>query len=381
MRYRGQSDFDHSRSSKVGILITNLGTPASPDRKSLRKYLKQFLSDPRVVEIPRAIWWFILNGIILNTRPSASARLYRSVWTDVGSPLMFHTKAQSNELSKLLAQRLFNTERLENTGLVVDFAMRYGEPSIPSKMREMQDAGIDKLLVLPLYPQYSGSTTGSTFDAIAEEFKGTRWIPEFRFVNKYHDNPDYISACAQAIKSHWQNNGRNQLLLLSYHGVPKMYLDKGDPYHCHCHKTSRLIAESLELQEGEYLTTFQSRFGRAEWLQPYTDKTLLALPDQNITSVDLFCPGFAADCLETLEEIAVENKRYFIDAGGSSYSYIPALNASAEHIGMFANLVEQTIADWIEDLTDVDPEADGIEKNRQWESVEKIRQGLKALPY
>lgn len=381
MRYRGQSDFDHSRPPKIGILITNLGTPDAPEKKSLRKYLKQFLSDPRVVEIPRAIWWFILNGIILNTRPKASAKLYQSVWTEVGSPLMFHTQAQANELSKTLAKRLFNADRLENTGMIVEFAMRYGEPSLETQFREMQAKGVEKLLVLPLYPQYSGSTTGSTFDAIAEEFRGTRWIPEFRFINKYHDNSDYINACATAIQRHWENNGRSELLLLSYHGVPKMYLTKGDPYHCHCHKTSRLIANVLGLEEGEYLTTFQSRFGRAEWLQPYTDKTLMALPDQGIKSVDIFCPGFSADCLETLEEIAVENKHYFVDAGGSNYNYIPALNASPEHIATFANLIEQSIADWIEDLTAIDEEQQVNERREQQENLEKVKKGMSALPY
>ncbi len=381
MRYRGQSDYDHKRPPKVGVLISNLGTPDAPTKKALRKYLKQFLSDPRVVEIPRLVWWFILNGIILNIRPKASAELYRSVWTDVGSPLMFHTKAQANELSKVLARRLFGSERLENTGLVVDFAMRYGQPSLEQKIREMQDAGVDRLLVLPLYPQYSGSTTGSTFDAIANEFSKTRWLPEFRFINKYHDNPDYIDACVSSIQRSWESNGQGELLLLSYHGVPRMYLDKGDPYHCQCHKTSRLIAESLELEEGQYLTTFQSRFGRAEWLQPYTDKTLQALPAQGINSVDIFCPGFSSDCLETLEEIAVENKRYFIDAGGSSYNYIPALNATSEHINSFANLIEHTIADWLEDLTSRDPEQQERESERQLENLEKIQRGMSQLPY
>lgn len=357
MRFLGQSDFEHSRKPKIGVLLTNLGTPEAPTKRALRKYLKQFLSDRRVVEIPRALWLLILNGIILNTRPKKSAKLYQSVWTELGSPLMFHTKAQTQEVSKRLAQSLFETEHLENSPIVMDFAMRYGEPSIAKQVRAMQAAGVEKLLVLPLYPQYSGSTTGSTFDAIAEEFTSTRWVPELRFINKYHDDEAYIDACAHALETHWQKAGKSDLLLLSYHGVPKSYLDKGDPYHCHCHKTSRLIAERLSLAPDEYITTFQSRFGRAEWLQPYTDKTLAALPSKGTKSVDIFCPGFAADCLETLEEIAVENKHYFIDAGGTSYNYIPALNASEKHISAICQLITRSIDSWLKNANEYSTEA------------------------
>ncbi|NCF18963.1 MAG: ferrochelatase [Haliea sp.] len=337
MKYTGTENFDHEQPAKVGILLTNLGTPQAPEKTALRTYLKQFLSDPRVVEVPRLLWWLILNGIILNIRPARSAAAYRTVWTDQGSPLLFHTRAQAQALQERLGHQA-----------IVDFAMRYGQPAIPDVLQKMLEQGVRKLLVLPLYPQYSGPTTASTFDAIAEDFTHRRWLPELRFVSHYHDHPAYIAAIAASIRNHRAKHGNSDKLLFSYHGEPKSYLDRGDPYHCECLKTTRLVAEELGLAGEEFMSTFQSRFGREEWLQPYTDETLKGLPGQGVKSVQVICPGFAADCLETLEEIAVENRDYFLSAGGERFDYIPCLNSGAAHIDALAGIVAQHLQGWLE---------------------------------
>lgn len=350
MRFSGQDQFDHRNPDKIGIVISNLGTPEAPTAKALRPYLKQFLSDRRVVEIPRPIWWLILNGIILNTRPKKSAKLYESVWTDRGSPLLYHTQDQASAIQKQLTHTLNETSQLDKSvseQIIVKYAMRYGQPSIESTIEQLQNEGANKILVLPLYPQYSAATGGSTFDAVAGLFKGTRWIPDFRFISSYHDDENYINACAEKITEHWQQHGKADKLLLSYHGVPRRYLEGGDPYHCQCHKSSRLIAEKLGLNKDQYISTFQSRFGKAEWLRPYTDATLKELPRQGVKSVDVFCPGFSSDCLETLEEIAVENKAYFLQAGGEGYHYITALNSEANHINALSHLIIRNIQDWL----------------------------------
>jgi ferrochelatase len=339
MKYKGNSDFSHKQQDKIGVLITNLGTPDAPQKKDLKRYLREFLSDPRVVEVPRLLWWMILNLVILNIRPRRSAKAYRTVWTERGSPLLFHTKDQANALRIKLKQTY-------GENIVVNFAMRYGSPSVDSVIDEMLQQGVRKLLVLPLYPQYCASTTASTFDAVAASLATKRLIPELRFINHYHDFPDYIQAVADKIRQHWEINGRADKLIFTYHGIPKRYLLNGDPYHCECYKTSRLLAENLGLNEEEYLVTFQSRFGREEWLQPYTDKTLIALAEQGIKSVQLVCPGFSADCLETIEEIEVENRDYFLEAGGSRYEYIQALNAESSHIDMMEKLLEQHLHGW-----------------------------------
>lgn len=340
-KYRS-SQFTHSQHDKVGVLITNLGTPNAPDSKSLRPYLKQFLSDPRVVEFPRLLWWLILNGIILRIRPARSAKAYKTVWTEDGSPLAVHTQKQCEKLREAL-------QRTWGENIVVAWAMRYGQPSIPAALQHLADAGVRKLLVLPLYPQYSGATTGSTFDALAEDFTRRRWLPELRFVNQYLDFEPYIDAVAKSIESYWQAHGRPQKLLFSYHGVPLRYLHNGDPYHCQCHKTSRLIADQLGLEPDEYMTTFQSRFGREAWLKPYTDHSLQLLAQQGAKSVHVVCPGFSADCLETIEEIGEENRHYFLDAGGEDFHYIPALNSSDEHIDMLSTLIETKLMGWSPD--------------------------------
>ena len=323
MKYTKNTAFTHDQADKLGVLITNLGTPEAPTKQALKPYLKQFLSDPRVVEVPKLIWWFVLNLIILNFRPKRSAEAYATVWTEEGSPLLTHTKHQAQAL-----QEKFDQERPGE--VLVDFAMRYGEPSVGNAMDSLLKRGARKVVVLPLYPQYCASTTGSTFDALADDFKSRRWLPELRFINQYHDDKRFIQCIADSIKTHWDEHGRADKLVFSYHGIPKRYLLNGDPYHCECHKTSRLVAEALGLAKDEYMTTFQSRFGREEWLKPYTDETLKGLPEQGVKSLQVICPGFSADCLETIEEIGEENREYFMENGGERYEYIPCLNATGQ---------------------------------------------------
>lgn len=341
MKYIGKQNFDHSQPLRVGVLLTNLGTPAAPARKPVRQYLRQFLWDPRVVEIPRLLWWLILHGIILRVRPARSAANYRKIWTERGSPLLFHTSDLADALRDALRRQFGDT-------VVVDFAMRYGTPGIAATVQGMIDGGVARLLVLPLYPQYSGPTTGSTFDALAADFSRRRWLPALRFVSQYHDHPAYIEAIANSIRAHRAAHGTADQLLFSYHGEPRRCLDLGDPYYCQCHKTTRLVAEQLELPEGACLTTFQSRFGKAEWLQPYTDATLRALPGQGTKSVQVVCPGFAADCLETLEEIGEENRDLFLAAGGERFDYIPCLNSEPGHVLALASIIEGQLSGWLD---------------------------------
>lgn len=343
MPYIGQRDFSHRQAPKIGVLITNLGTPAAPTAAALRPYLAEFLADPRVVEFPRLLWKCILHGAILRVRPRRSAAAYASIWQQEGSPLFVHTQQQAQALNTALSKDYGDQ-------LVVDFAMRYGTPSIGEKLENLQQAGVRKLLLLPLYPQYSAATTASTFDALAKDFMQRRWLPDVRFISHYHDHPAYIKAIAQSIRQYQSSHGKPDKLLFSYHGVPLRYLKNGDPYHCECHKTTRLVAHSLGLDPKDYTTTFQSRFGREPWLQPYTDVTLKSLPEQQVKSVQIICPGFAADCLETLEEINSENRDYFLQAGGQDYAYIPALNAQQQHIDFLAALVKENLQGW--DLPD-----------------------------
>jgi ferrochelatase len=333
MKYQGNSAFTHQQADKVGVLITNLGTPDAPKKKQLRAYLKEFLSDPRVVEVPRLIWWFILNLVILNIRPSRSEKAYSTVWTDRGSPLMYHTQDQANALRKKL-------QLTYGENVVVEFAMRYGSPSVDSVIDNMLQQGVRKLVVLPLYPQYCASTTASTFDAVAASLSKKRWMPELQFITHYHDKTEYIQAVADKIRGHWKKNGQSDKLIFSYHGIPKRYLTNGDPYHCECYKTSRLIAENLGLTKEQYFVSFQSRFGREEWLKPYTDHSLKQFAADGVKSVQVVCPGFSADCLETIEEIGIENRDYFLEAGGEDYQYIEALNADDSHIFAMANILQ-----------------------------------------
>lgn len=318
---------------KTGILVTNLGSPSEPTASAVRTYLAEFLSDPRIVEIPRLLWLIILHGIILRVRPARSAKLYKEIWTENGSPLTHITSLQANKIqSKLVEYGYDQTE--------VVMAMRYGTPSIASGLQTLREKGITKIVVLPLYPQYSGTTTGSTFDAIAKELKSWRWVPELHFVNGYHTQPKFIDALANTIREHFEKNGKPQKLLFSYHGIPKQFLENGDPYYCFCQQTTQLVAAKLNLEKDSYITCFQSRLGKAEWLQPYTDKTLADLPNQNITDVAIISPAFSADCLETLEELEQENRETFINAGGKQYTYIPALNDRDDHIDALINVIK-----------------------------------------
>jgi ferrochelatase len=307
----------------------NLGTPDSPDFFSVRTYLKEFLWDRRVIEVNRVIWWLILNGIILNIRPLKSAKLYRAIWTKEGSPLLVESRKQVEALQKILGD-----------GYVVALGMRYGAPSLKVGLLNLRQAGVESVVILPLYPQHSGATTGSTFDAITALFQHCRHVPKFKFITDYFKNSKYIEAMKVKIEDFQKKYGKPQKLIFSFHGLPQSYVDKGDPYFLQCHETSRLLAESLGLSLEEWSISFQSRVGRMEWLRPYTDEYLKSLPKLGVTNVQVFCPGFSSDCLETLEEIAIQNKKFFMEAGGHTYRYIPALNHSAEHIGMMADLVK-----------------------------------------
>lgn len=332
------SSYDHSLTPKIGVLLVNTGTPDAPTKKALRPYLKQFLWDPRIVDTPRWLWWLILNGIILNVRPKRSAEAYARVWTDRGSPLAMHTEDQAKALQQAI-------KKIDDT-IIVDWAMRYGTPSVDDKLALFQKQGVEKLLVLPMFPQYASATTASIFDAVADYYKTQMWTPEVHFINQYFDHPLYIAALASSIEQHWQTHGKPEKLIFSYHGEPVRYLHRGDPYHCQCVKTTRLVAEKLNLDPDFFLTTFQSRFGPGDWLQPYTDETLKMLPAKDIKNVQVICPGFSADCLETVDEIAIENKEYFDEAGGKTFSYIPALNASQNHIDMIESLVQNSLKNW-----------------------------------
>lgn len=329
----------------TGILITNLGTPDAPTASALRRYLGEFLWDKRVVEIPRPIWWLILHGIILRTRPAKSAEAYESVWTEGGSPLMVNGVGQKEALQTKLSQRFAGP-------VIVELAMRYGNPSIESGLEKLRDAGAQRILVLPMYPQYSAATTASTFDAVANTLKKWRWIPELRFVQHYHDSPSYIQALANSIEENWQENGRGEKLIFSFHGMPKRTLLAGDPYHCECQKTARLVAEKLNLNKDDYLVSFQSLFGKEEWLKPYTDVTLKRLSAEGLKSLDIACPGFSSDCVETLEEILIENKGYFMEGGGERFNYIPCLNVREDLITALEDVIVNHTQGWIETSAD-----------------------------
>jgi ferrochelatase len=324
--------FHQAKPATTGVLLVNLGTPDAPTASALRRYLAEFLADTRVIEIPKIIWMLILHGIILRVRPKKSAAKYATVWTDEGSPLLVISKRQTAAVQAQLG-----------SSANVKLGMRYGNPSITKALREFQAEGVRKIIVLPLYPQYAAATTGSTFDAVTRELQKWRFVPELHFINNYCDNPLFINALAASIQEDFNQQGKPEKLLLSYHGMPKRNLDLGDPYFCLCQKTTRLVAEKLGLDKNEYLTTFQSRFGYAEWLQPYTDKTLEELAQSGVKNVAIVSPAFSADCLETLEELAVENRDIFMHAGGTAYRYIPALNDRADHISALVQLIKQQL--------------------------------------
>jgi ferrochelatase len=341
MRYLPEPPYAHDSIPKIGVLLVNLGTPEAPTAAALRPYLKQFLSDPRVIEVPRVVWWPILHGLVLTSRPRKSAQKYAKIWTAEGSPLKVHTERQAN----LLRARLEAALRLP---MVVAWAMRYGTPPVEQALAELKAQGCDRVLVVPLYPQYAASSTGSTYDAVLAAAARMRNVPELRLVKHFHDHPGYIDALAGSVRDYWMANGRPDRLVMSFHGVPRFTLERGDPYHCECQKTGRLLAEALSLQPGQYLITFQSRFGRAEWLKPYTQDTLEALGREQMRRVDVVCPGFVADCLETLEEIAIENKTAFLSSGGGEFHYIPCLNERDDWIGALASIARNHLQGWLE---------------------------------
>lgn len=339
MAYLPEPKHQHGSIAKTGILLVNLGTPQAPTAAAVRPYLRQFLSDPRVVEISRPLWWLILNLFVLPTRPRKSAEKYALIWTKEGSPLAVHTARQATLLKGYLGERI-------KTPHAVAWAMRYGQPSVETTLHDLRAQGCDRILVLPLYPQYAGSTTASTFDAVFDAVKRMRNAPALRLVKHYHDHSAYIAALAKSVNEYWMANGRPDKLLMSFHGVPRFTLDRGDPYHCECHVTARLLAAELGLATDRYVVTFQSRFGRAQWLQPYTMQTVRELGKRKTGRLDVVCPGFVSDCLETLEEIAVENKAAFLRAGGGEFHYIPCLNERHEWIQALARIAAENLQGW-----------------------------------
>jgi ferrochelatase len=328
----------HGQPAVTAVLLCNLGTPEAPTPAAVRRYLAEFLADPRVVEIPRAIWLPLLHGVILPLRSARSAARYRTIWTPEGSPLKVWTERQAKRLQGWLGQRGHRVR--------VAYAMRYGTPSMAGQLGALADAGATRILVLSAYPQYSGTTTASLVDAVGAWTRTRRHVPELRFVNRYHDDRRYVQALARGVERHWREHGRPDHLVMSFHGVPERTLHLGDPYHCECRKTARLLAQWLDLQPSQYTVTFQSRFGKARWLQPYTEPTLRALARQGAQRVDVVCPGFTSDCLETLEEIAQEGRDAFLAAGGKSFHYIPCLNADDEWIQALGGIAEQHLSGW-----------------------------------
>ena len=338
VKYIGEKDYEHGSKEKIGVLITNLGTPDAPNKKELKVYLNQFLSDPRVIELPKILWQIILKLVILQIRPSKSAEAYKQIWTDKGSPLLDIANRQLNKIQSSFSSK--------NENIVFEVGMRYGNPSIPNALLKLQKKQVRRLLVLPMYPQYCAATTGSTFDEVTNVLQKWRWIPEMRFINQYFEEKNYIEALSNSIKSFWKKTSKPQKIIFSYHGIPKRYLTNGDPYHCFCLKTTRLVKEYMGLSDDEIMTTFQSRFGREEWLKPYTSETLKELPKQGIKNIHIISPGFSSDCLETLEELEEENKEYFMESGGENYHYIPCLNDHDDHIDVFVNLIKKHTQGW-----------------------------------
>jgi ferrochelatase len=338
--YNPEPPFQHGDQAKVGILLANLGTPDAPTAKALRPYLKQFLMDRRVVEIPRFIWCWILYGIILVLRPSKSAEKYAQIWSKEGAPLLVHAQKQALLLRGFLGQKI-------KSPFVVELGMSYGTPSIETAIQSLKAQHCNKILVFPLYPQYAASSTAAALDAVWKILLKMRNVPAIRTIRNYHDHPAYIAALTTSVRQHWQVNGKPSKLVMSFHGVPKFHLLKGDPYHCECQKTARMLAEALELNKDEYTVAFQSRFGKQEWLQPYLANVLTALGKAKTKRIDVICPGFSSDCLETLEEIAIEGKALFTEAGGGEYHYIPALNENEAWIHAMTTIALENLQGWV----------------------------------
>ena len=366
-KYSGNNDFSHDSGECLGILVTNLGTPDAPTASALRRYLAEFLSDPRVIEVPAPLWWLILHGIILRTRPAKSARAYRKIWTSEGSPLLAMAGKQVSAIRSVLGRQFPGPVQVE-------LAMRYGNPSIRSGLEKLRAVNARRILVFPLYPQYSATTTASTFDAIFKIMNSWRWLPELRLINHYHDDDNYINALAESIKMHWQAHGQAEKLLFSFHGIPKHYFTAGDPYFCECHKTARLVANRLALDDGQWMLTFQSRFGPREWLKPYTDETLQTLASDGTKNVNVICPGFSADCLETLEEINIRYRALFMASGGMQFTYIPALNDHPLHISCLTGIIQKHCQGWPEASPGYDAAAVEKELELQQAHVQQFKE-------
>jgi len=340
-RYVNSPRYEHDQVPRIGVLIVNTGTPDEPTPRGVRRFLAQMLADPRLVELPRALWLPILHGVILRLRPRRSARAYQKIWTAEGSPQLVNGRRIAEQLKPAL-------ERVIVGLTAVELGMTYGKPSIPDALARLRDAGAQRFVVLPMFPQYAAVTTGSIFDAVTRALRKWRWVPEMRFVTEYHDQPGYIASLAASVREKWQAQGRGQHLVMSFHSMPQKYFEKGDPYFCKCQKTARLLAEELELADGEWSLTFQSRFGYQEWLRPYTDEVVTALAARGVKSLNVVCPGFSMDCLESLEEIAIAAKESFLHAGGERLDYVPALNDRADHVAFLARLVARNCEGWTE---------------------------------
>ena len=351
MKYTGTPDYQHGSEPRIGVLLVNLGTPEQPSPRAVRRYLAEFLWDPRVIELPRPLWWLILHLIILRVRPKKSAHAYQKIWTPDGSPLLIESKAVADGLQARLGDRVR-----------VALGMTYGRPSITDVLEQFRRENVQRLLVLPMYPQYSATTAGSIFDRVTRQLATWRWLPELRIVNQYWQEDAYIAALADSIEAHWQQHGRKHLLF-SFHSIPKRYFLAGDPYHCFCHATARLVAERLQLGQDDWSLGFQSRFGREEWLKPYVDLLLLDYARQGPKQVTLVCPGFATDCLETLEEIDMQNRTAFLEAGGEAFDYVPCLNSSDAQLSLYEQLVLKHAQGWPEFTGGID--AAGLAKSRE----------------
>ena len=354
--FRPSPPFTHDRPPRIGVLLMNLGTPDAPTAAAVRRYLAEFLSDRRVVEIPPAVWQPILHGVILPVRPAKSARKYAAIWSNDGSPLLVHSTRQRALLLGYLGERL-KALGLPSDHAQVELAMRYGRPTVAGAMDRLAAAGCDRILVVPLYPQYAASTTASAMDAVYAYTRESRRMPALRAVDCFHDDPGYIKALARTVNDYWMKHGRPDRLVLSFHGLPRRTLESGDPYHCHCRKTARLLAGELGLDPTQYAVTFQSRFGKAEWLKPYTAEALVTLAREAVGRVDVFCPGFASDCLETLEEIGIEGRRSFLAAGGRDFHLIPCLNEHPLWIAALAGIVLRHLQGWLESPPDAEARA------------------------
>jgi protoporphyrin/coproporphyrin ferrochelatase len=338
LRYISSPDF-RQNAERIGILLVNTGTPDSLELHDIRRYLAKFLSDPRVIELPGWLWQPILHGYLLRTRPRSSQAKYRKIWMPEGSPLLCLSRELRTQLASALAQRAL-------APFSVELGMLYSSPSVADGLLRLQQAGAQRILVLPLFPQYCGATTGAVYDQVAAELNRWRWLPELRLVSDYHDHPGFTGALRDSIQAHWQQHGRTGHLLMSFHGIPEAYFDKGDPYFFKCHRTARLLADELLLKDGEWSVSFQSRLGPSKWLQPYTFDEVTRLPARGVDDLTIVCPGFPIDCLETLEEIAMENRQRFLQSGGRNFAYVPALNSSAGHVRFLADLICQHAQGW-----------------------------------